>query len=123
MKVPGKFNMQAHISGSILVYVCVLNGHSSSKDPNATALRNQGKCQGNVFQGVPGGRFWETSKCELLPLPVNVGSDAQKEMSEKGLPGGQWRKVPGRFRRRALTEGAVFEYMFVFWMVTSPSYT
>ena len=67
MKVPGKFNMQgpwrrvpgmskkqAHCSGTVLVYVCVLNGHSSFVDHNATTLRNQGICQRKVFQGVTG---------------------------------------------------------------------
>ena len=104
MKVPGKFNMQAHPSGSILVYVCVLNGHSSSVDPNATALRNQGKCHGNIFQGVPGGGFQDRSKCEHLPLAVNVNNTSYtQEMSEKVLPGGHWRKVPGKFQMQALT--------------------
>ena len=83
MKVPGKFNMQAHHYGSILVYVRVLNGHSSSIDLNATALRNQGKCHGNFFQGVTGGHFQESSINECLPS-VNVNNNTQKGNVREG---------------------------------------
>ena len=78
MKVPGKFNMQAHQSGSILVYVCVLNVDGSNINIDAATLRNQGKCQRSFFQGVPGGMFRERLRSEHL-LAVNVNSNTQQK--------------------------------------------
>ena len=89
-RLPGNVKKQAHISGSILEYVCVLNVDGSTiimvDNENAATLRNQGKCQRSFFQGVTGGMFPEGSKCKR-------------------------------------TSPAVFSYMFVFWMVTSPCST
>ena len=82
-EVPGKFKKHTHSMGSVPVYVRVLNGHSSSVDPNATALRNQGKCHGNFFQGVTGGHFQESSISECLP-PVNVNNNTQKGNVREG---------------------------------------
>ena len=50
---------QTHIVGSVLIYVCVLDGNVTVDNIDAATLRNQGKCQRRVFQGVPGGKFWE----------------------------------------------------------------
>ena len=100
--VPGRFRMQAHRSGSVLVYVCVLNGHCSCADKNATALRNPGTCHRNFFQGVTGGRFQESSRSEHLHA-VNMNTMHKQEMSENVLPGGPWRMVPAMFKMRALT--------------------
>ena len=85
--VPGRFRMQAHPSGSVLVYVCVLNGHGSCANPNAPALRNPGTCHRNFFQGVTGGRFQESSRSEHLHS-VNMNTMHKQEMSENVLPGG-----------------------------------
>ena len=78
---------QTHIAGSVLIYVCVLDGNVTVGNIDAATLRNQGKCQRRVFQGVPGGRFQEGSRSEYL-LPVNVNSNAQKgnvrESSSRG---------------------------------------
>jgi len=57
------------------------------------------------FQRVPGRGLRESSKCEHLPLAVNVNNTAYtQEMSEKVLPGGHWKKVPGKFKEQALTK-------------------
>ena len=48
----------------------------------------KGKCQRRVFQGVPGGKFWEGSTSEDLHRPVNVNNEEQegnvREMSSSG---------------------------------------
>jgi len=88
MRVPGKFNKQAHISGSVLVYVRVLDGNDAIINKDATTLRNQGKCQRCFFQGVTGGRFREGSRSKHTPQAVNVNSDTHKgnvrESSSRG---------------------------------------
>ena len=91
---------QTHIVGIVLIYVCVLDGNVTVGNIDAATLRNQGKCQRRVFQGVPGGGFQDSSKCEHLPLPVNVNNTSYtQEMSEKVLPGGHWRSFPGKFNK------------------------
>ena len=101
--VLGKFRKQAHKISIVARNSRVRNGHGSILNINATTLRNRGKCQRNFFQGVPGGGFQDSSKCEHLPLSVNVNNMLYtQEMSEKVLPGGHWRSFPGKFKSERL---------------------
>ena len=52
--VPGKFKRQTHIAGSVLIYVCVLDGNVTVIHKNAATLQIRGKGHGKVFQGVTG---------------------------------------------------------------------
>ena len=73
---------------------------------NAATLRNKGKCQRTFFQGVEDGSGKLQNASSYLYVHNHVNSDAQKEMSEKGLPVGHWKNVLGKFKTQALTPNA-----------------
>ena len=65
---------------------------------NAATLRNKGKCQRTFFQGVEDSSGKLQNASSYLYVRNHVNSDAQMEMSEKGLPVGHRMNIPRKFR-------------------------
>ena len=58
---------QTHIAaGSVLIYVCVLDGNVTVGNIDAATLRNQGKCHGNF----PGGKLQESSRSKRTSVAL-----------------------------------------------------